>query len=83
MQDDRIAAVLDLVWRSFSGPLFYAALELWVAARTDPELHENLYRFERGVGRAMAQLWQELAWPLYHSMHSPVSVSVLDSQPEE
>jgi AcrR family transcriptional regulator len=61
VRDDRIAAVLDLVWRSFSGPLFYAALELWVAARTDPELHESLYRFERGVGRAMAQLWQELA----------------------
>jgi len=57
--DDRIEASLELIWSSFSGPLFYAALELWVAARTDPELHENLFRFERGVGKAMGQLWQE------------------------
>jgi hypothetical protein len=59
--DDRIEAALELIWTSFSGPLFYAALELWVAARTDAELHENLFRFERGVGKAMAQLWQEFA----------------------
>ena len=59
--DDRIEAALELIWTSFSGPLFYAALELWVAARTDPELHENLFRFERGVGKAMGQLWQEFA----------------------
>jgi AcrR family transcriptional regulator len=59
--DDRVEAALEMVWRSFSGPLFYAALELWVAARTDPELHENLFRFERGVGKAMGQLWQEFA----------------------
>jgi AcrR family transcriptional regulator len=57
--DDRIEASLELIWTSFSGPLFYAALELWVAARTDSELHENLFRFERGVGKAMGQLWQE------------------------
>ena len=54
-------AALDLVWSSFSGPLFYAALELWVAARTDPELHANLYTVERRVGRAMVQLFQELS----------------------
>jgi AcrR family transcriptional regulator len=59
--DDRVEAALELIWTSFSGPLFYAALELWVAARTDPELHENLFRFERGVGKAMGQLWQEFA----------------------
>ena len=59
--DDRVEAALELIWTSFSGPLFYAALELWVAARTDPELHENLFKFERGVGKAMGQLWQEFA----------------------
>jgi len=60
LADERVEAVLDLIWSSFSGPLFYAAMELWVAARTDPELHKSLYRFERGVGRAMLQLGQEL-----------------------
>ncbi len=59
--DDRVEAMLDLIWSSFSGPLFYAAMELWVAARTDPDLHTNLYRFERAVGRAMLQLGEEMA----------------------
>ncbi|MEX2205242.1 MAG: hypothetical protein WEF50_03335, partial [Myxococcota bacterium] len=60
---DRLTRALDAVWASFSGPLFYAALELWVAARSDASLRANLVRFERGVGRAMAELWRELAGP--------------------
>jgi len=60
---DRPARALDAVWASFSGPLFYAALELWVASRSDAQLRANLLRFERGVGRAMAELWRELAGP--------------------
>ena len=56
----RIEPLLDLIWESFSGPLFAAALELWVAARTDPELHRRVYELERAVGRAMAELWEEL-----------------------
>ncbi len=58
---DEPALLLELVWESFSGPLFYAALELWVAARTDTELHGSVYDFERNVWRAIATLWQELA----------------------
>ena len=57
----RLGAVLDKMWAVFSGPLFLAALELWVAARTDPELHEPLYRFERQVGRTMTRLWRDFA----------------------
>ena len=60
---DRLGRALDAIWTSFSGPLFYAALELWVAARSDPQLRANLVRFERGVGRAMSKLWRELAGP--------------------
>ncbi len=60
---DRLARALDAVFTSFSGPLFYAALELWVASRSDAELRKCLVRFERGVGRAMAELWHELAPP--------------------
>jgi AcrR family transcriptional regulator len=60
---DRLARALDAVFASFSGPLFYASLELWVAARSDEELRKCLVRFERGVGRAMAELWRELAPP--------------------
>ena len=60
---DRLARALDAVWASFSGPLFYAALELWVAARGDTQLRANLVRFERGVGREMGKLFREIAGP--------------------
>ncbi len=45
------AAALDIMWSTFSGPLFTAALELWIAARTDPELAEHLLPAEREIGR--------------------------------
>jgi AcrR family transcriptional regulator len=35
---ERAAELLDRVWAVHRGPLFDAGLELWVAARTDPEL---------------------------------------------
>jgi AcrR family transcriptional regulator len=44
-------AALDIMWSVFSGPLFTAALELWIAARTDPELAEHLVPAEREIGR--------------------------------
>lgn len=57
---DPLEAALDLIWASFQGPLFHAALELWVAARTDVELHASLYRLERDIGRAMRGEWSGL-----------------------
>ena len=44
----RVARVVDLLAAAFTGPLFVAALELWVAARTDPELRDGA----RAVGGA-------------------------------
>jgi AcrR family transcriptional regulator len=35
---DRIDMAVDLAWAMFSGPAFVAWVELWLAARTDPEL---------------------------------------------
>ena len=60
----RLEPLLDLIAETFSGPIFYAALELWVAARTDPELHRSLVEFERAAGRGMGELWRELAGDL-------------------
>jgi hypothetical protein len=54
--DDRVGAFVDLMWSTFNGPLFAAQLELWTAARTDPELHARLYPLERGFGKRLAQL---------------------------
>lgn len=57
---DPMGAMLELIFASFSGPLFYAALELWVAARTDEELRAPLQKFERNVGKAMGKMWRTL-----------------------
>ncbi len=61
---DRLDALLDLVTEAFGGPLFDAALELWVAARTDAELHSSLVQFERVAGRGLTSLWREVAGDL-------------------
>lgn len=60
---DRIAKGIDLLWRSFSGTLSTAAMELWVAARTDPELRATLLPVDRALGRATLDLYRTLAWP--------------------
>lgn len=43
----------EILADAFSGPLFYAALELWVAARTDPALHQAMIPLERRVAEAI------------------------------
>jgi AcrR family transcriptional regulator len=43
---DPIDAVLDLMWEIHQGSLQYAAMEMWVAARTDPELCAQLTEVE-------------------------------------
>jgi AcrR family transcriptional regulator len=43
---DPLAAALDLLWEVHQGPTNYATIEMWVAARTDPELREQLVRVE-------------------------------------
>ncbi|HWE91673.1 MAG TPA: TetR/AcrR family transcriptional regulator [Pseudonocardiaceae bacterium] len=59
---DRLATGIDLLWQSFSGTLSTAAMELWVAARTDPELRATLLPVDRALGRATYELFRE-AWP--------------------
>src|SRR5258708_1481391 len=45
----RVGRVVDLLAASFTGPLFIAAIELWVAARTDPELPAALVAVEARI----------------------------------
>lgn len=59
---DRVAKGIDLLWQSFSGTLSTAAMELWVAARTDPELGGAMLPVDRALGRATYDLYRELAW---------------------
>lgn len=48
---------LDLLWKSnFTGPLFLAAFELWVAARTEPDLRAALIPIERTIGQRIVEV---------------------------
>jgi len=57
---DPLDRMFDLIWANFEQPLFHAALELWVAARTDPELFQSLQSAERARGAGIQQLYASL-----------------------
>jgi AcrR family transcriptional regulator len=57
---ERLDRVVDMLAAVFTGPLFVAALEVWMAARTDPELRDALVPLEAKVGREMHLLTVEL-----------------------
>lgn len=56
----RLDRIIDMLAAAFTGPLFAAALELWVAARTDAELRDALVPLETRFGREMHRLTVEL-----------------------
>ncbi len=50
---ERLDRAVELMWQTFSEPHFWAAVELWTAARTNPELRRALLPEEREVGAAI------------------------------
>ena len=52
--------VIELLAAAFTGPLYVAALEVWIAGRTDPALREALVPLEARVGREMHRLAVDL-----------------------
>jgi AcrR family transcriptional regulator len=59
-EEKRVSRILDLIWEVHTGPLFEAALELWVAARTDPELRASLNAVEDDVAQTVASVGPSL-----------------------
>jgi AcrR family transcriptional regulator len=57
---ERHEASIDLLWSAFEGPTFVAWLELWVAARTDPELAEAVVRLDAEFMTAAEASFAEL-----------------------
>jgi AcrR family transcriptional regulator len=57
---DRVAGTIGLLASLFTGPLFAAAIEVWVAARTDPALRTALVPVEARFGRDLHGLTVEL-----------------------
>ena len=61
--DDPIDAMVDVLWVMFSDPIYWATIELMVAARTDPELLEKIEAFERSLGgRIYAAFKERTGW---------------------
>jgi AcrR family transcriptional regulator len=56
---DRIDVAIEAMWESTNGPLFIAANEIWVAARTHPELRAVLEPAERETGRKIRAAYAE------------------------
>ncbi|MGW9306449.1 TetR/AcrR family transcriptional regulator [Saccharomonospora azurea] len=57
---ERVAAVIDVLWESYSGTLATAALELWTAARTDPALAAAMRPVDKALGRSTLDRLAEL-----------------------
>ena len=53
-------AAIDVLWTMFSGPTFTAWLELWLAARTDPELAAAVTAVDREFSDTSIELFREL-----------------------
>lgn len=60
LDESRVERALDLLWSGFSGKLFEASLELWIASRTDEELRLALADLERHVAHATNEVCGEL-----------------------
>lgn len=56
----RTRAVLAMLAEHFTSPVFTAALELWVAARSDEALHAQVVPLEQRVGRQTHRLTVDL-----------------------
>ncbi|WP_037347715.1 TetR/AcrR family transcriptional regulator [Sciscionella sediminilitoris] len=48
---DKVETGIELLWQAYAGELSAAALELWVAGRTDPELRAAMRPVDKALGR--------------------------------
>ena len=92
---ERVDRAIDLMWATFQEPPFWAAMELWTAARTDPELRAALRSEERrlraairavadeiwGPEVAAAPLYAELCELLFTSMRGVAIVYAFEDRP--
>jgi hypothetical protein len=64
----RIDRAIAWLWDTFRQPYFWAAMELWLAARTDVALRIELAGAERRLGRAIQHVIATMFGPV-HSSH--------------
>jgi AcrR family transcriptional regulator len=58
---DQLDVAVDVVWTMFQGPTFVAWLELWVAARTDPDLAATMSEVDRRFTDESRLMFVEMA----------------------
>ncbi|HEY1652958.1 MAG TPA: TetR/AcrR family transcriptional regulator [Acidimicrobiales bacterium] len=68
---DGIDAAIEAMWNSFQGPLFAAATELWIAARTNPDLCAILMPAELELGARLRAGWALVFGPASESHRFP------------
>ena len=92
---ERVERAIDLTWATFQEPPFWAAMELWTAARTDPDLRAGLRTEERrlrasiravadgiwGPEIAGAPLYDDLCELLFTSMRGVALVYAFEDRP--
>lgn len=71
----RLELMLDHTWELHTGPVFQATMELWVAARTDPEIRVAMDEVARDITRMIAAGATELFPEL---MRTPRARELLD-----
>ncbi|HEX4190016.1 MAG TPA: TetR/AcrR family transcriptional regulator [Marmoricola sp.] len=59
--ETQYAVLLNRLWEIYTGPVSLALLELFVAARTDPELHRHLVQFDAAVMATLADAARRVA----------------------
>lgn len=72
----RMERLLDELWEIHKGPIFQAAMELWVAARTDEEVRASVGEFARDVNRLIAETAADLFPELFSK---PGAAQLLDT----
>lgn len=60
---DQIDAGVDVLWSLFEGPMFTAWVEVWLAARTDPELRRAVLDLDQRLSDVMRAITAELLPP--------------------
>ena len=60
---DPLETGLRMLWATFNTDLFQAAIELWVASRTDDDLHTTLIAAEREIARHYQEIGAAMFGP--------------------
>lgn len=73
----RIERGLDELWRTFKDPIYVAALEVYVGARTDPELRARVLQLEQDIDEVIREVIRAMSAPTRHRDELDLRADVL------